>query len=73
MICRTIIKMAHEMGKPTVAEGVETKEQVDFLRANGCESVQGYYYSKPLPPDEFLAFIEKQSFHTQRRKALELI
>jgi diguanylate cyclase (GGDEF)-like protein len=73
MICRTIIKMAHEMGKPAIAEGVETKEQVEFLQANGCDSVQGFFYSQALPPDEFLAFIEKQGFHTQRRKALELI
>ena len=73
MICRTIIKMAHEMGKMAIAEGVETKEQVEFLQANGCDSVQGFFYSQALPPDEFLAFIEKQGFHTQRRKALELI
>jgi diguanylate cyclase (GGDEF)-like protein len=73
MICRTIIKMAHEMGKSAIAEGVETQEQIDFLKANGCDSVQGFFYSEALPPQEFLEFIEKQDFHTQRRKALELI
>ena len=73
MICRTIIKMAHEMGKPAIAEGVETQEQIEFLKANGCNSVQGFFYSEALPSEEFLAFIEKQDFHTQRRKALELI
>ena len=73
MICRTIIKMAHEMGKQAIAEGVETIEQVEFLQANGCDSVQGFFYSQALPPNEFVEFIEKQDFHTQRRKALELI
>ena len=65
--------MAHEMGKKSIAEGVETQEQVEFLKMNGCNSVQGYFYSQALPPQEFLAFIEKQDFHTQRRKALEII
>ena len=65
--------MAHELGKKAIAEGVETQEQADFLRKNGCDFVQGYYYSHALPQNEFLAFIEKQDFHTQRRKALEIV
>jgi diguanylate cyclase (GGDEF)-like protein len=73
MICRTIIKMAHEMGKQAIAEGVETQDQIEFLKTNGCDSVQGFFYSQALAPKEFLAFIEKQDFHTQRRKALEII
>jgi diguanylate cyclase (GGDEF)-like protein len=72
-ICRTIIKMSHELGKKAIAEGVETKQQADFLLDNGCDSVQGYFYSYPLPREEFLEFIEKQDFHTQRRKALEIV
>ena len=72
-ICRTIIKMAHELGKKAIAEGVETQEQADFLRENGCDCVQGYFYSHPLPQNEFLEFVEKQDFHTQRRKALEIV
>ena len=73
MICRTIIKMAHEMGKKSIAEGVENEEQVEFLKSNGCDSVQGFFYSEALSSEDFLTFIEKQDFHTQRRKALELI
>jgi EAL domain-containing protein (putative c-di-GMP-specific phosphodiesterase class I) len=65
--------MAHELGKKAIAEGVETKEQAEFLSENGCDCVQGYYYSHALPQDEFLAFVEKQDFHTQRRKALEIV
>jgi diguanylate cyclase (GGDEF)-like protein len=72
-ICRTIIKMAHELGKEAIAEGVETREQADFLVENGCDSVQGFFYSYPLPHEEFVAFVERQDFHTQRRKALEIV
>jgi predicted signal transduction protein with EAL and GGDEF domain len=72
-ICRTIIKMAHELGKKAIAEGVETREQADFLIKNGCDFVQGYFYSHPLPQGEFQEFVEKQDFHTQRRKALEVV
>jgi diguanylate cyclase (GGDEF)-like protein len=72
-ICRTIIKMAHELGKKVIAEGVESREQADFLSKNGCDYVQGYFYSHPLPQDEFHEFVEKQDFHTQRRKALEIV
>jgi diguanylate cyclase (GGDEF)-like protein len=72
-ICRTIITMAHEMGKTAIAEGVEQEMQLDFLKENGCDFVQGYFYSEALPQDAFLAFIEKQDNHTQRRKALEIV
>lgn len=43
----------------TLCEGVETKEQADFLRAIGCDRLQGFYFSKPLPQEEMLALIEK--------------
>ncbi len=65
--------MAHELGKKSIAEGVETSEQADFLIENDCDYVQGYFYSHPLPQEEFQAFVEKQDFHTQRRKALEIV
>ena len=72
-ICKTIIKMAEQLGKRSIAEGVEQQHQIDFLRASGCDFVQGFYYSEPMANAEFLRFIEKQDFHTQRRKALEII
>ena len=72
-ICRTIIRMADELGKKSIAEGVETREQLNFLERNGCDLVQGFFYSKPLPQDRFVEFVEKQDFHTQRRKALEIL
>ncbi|MEG2526851.1 MAG: EAL domain-containing protein [Oscillospiraceae bacterium] len=52
-IVSNIIRMAKELEISVVAEGVETREQVEFLREFGCQTAQGYYYSKPLPADEF--------------------
>ncbi len=52
-ILTAILKMAESLNIQTIAEGVETKEQVEFLKSIGCKYVQGFYYSKPLPVDEF--------------------
>ncbi|MCM1178847.1 MAG: bifunctional diguanylate cyclase/phosphodiesterase [Clostridium sp.] len=52
MIC-DIINMAHHLGITVIAEGVETKVQRDMLRDAGCEIVQGFYYSKPIPIEEY--------------------
>lgn len=51
-ICRTIISMANSLNYLVVAEGVETKEQLDFLSANGCFIIQGYYFYKPMAIDQ---------------------
>jgi EAL domain-containing protein (putative c-di-GMP-specific phosphodiesterase class I) len=50
-----ILGMASSLGKTVVAEGVENEEQRDFLARHGCDSAQGFLWSKPLPPDEFKA------------------
>ncbi len=71
-LCKTIIKMAEQLGKRSIAEGVETIEQLNFLRRNDCDIVQGYYYSRPLPFNEFREFVGEQSLHTQRRRILEM-
>lgn len=47
------IKLAKSLNMKTVAEGVEIKEQVDFLAEQGCDMIQGYYYAKPMPKDEY--------------------
>ena len=52
-LIKNIIIMAKDLGMETVAEGVETKEQVEFLREIGCDLAQGYYYAKPMPMAEF--------------------
>ena len=53
IILRHIIAMARELGVHCVAEGVEEFEQVQTLRNLGCETIQGYYYSKPVPIELF--------------------
>jgi len=57
-IVRTVIAMAHNLGLDVCAEGTETIEQLDFLRGNSCDRVQGYYYSRPVPPADFEPFIQ---------------
>jgi len=56
-----IIDIAEYLGVPTIAEGVETREQVDALKIMGCDYVQGYYFSKPVPPEEFERFIRQKA------------
>ncbi|HEU4846058.1 MAG TPA: EAL domain-containing protein [Burkholderiaceae bacterium] len=52
-IVTAIIAMARGLGLRTIAEGVETAAQLDFLREHGCEEIQGYYFSKPLTAEQF--------------------
>lgn len=56
-IARTIVSLAQSLGLSVIAEGVETEAQRDFLASNGCHAYQGYFYSKPLPLDEFEQFL----------------
>ncbi len=56
-IVTAIINMASSLGMKTIAEGVETAAQLAFLREQGCDEVQGYYFSKPLPADQFEALV----------------
>jgi diguanylate cyclase (GGDEF)-like protein/PAS domain S-box-containing protein len=53
-ICTSIINLAHSLGLHTVAEGVETEQQLEWLRARGCDEMQGYLLGRPLPFDEAL-------------------
>lgn len=55
-IVATIINMSRSLGFKTIAEGVETTEQLAFLNESGCDEVQGYLFSKPLPPTQFETF-----------------
>ncbi len=52
-IINYIMLIAEHLGVETIVEGVETKEQVDLIRKINCDIIQGYYYSKPLPKEEF--------------------
>ncbi len=55
-----IIDIAKFLKVPSVAEGVETESQLRTLRKMGCDVIQGYFFSKPVPPEEFVKFIEKE-------------
>lgn len=56
-IVNTIVVMAHNLKLQVIAEGVETEPQLAFLRASGCDGMQGYLFSRPVPPEEFTALI----------------
>ena len=58
IIVQTIISMAHSLKFITVAEGVETQEDVALLKNMGCDQLQGYHFSKPIPKDEFTKFLQ---------------
>jgi EAL domain-containing protein (putative c-di-GMP-specific phosphodiesterase class I) len=52
------IEMGHELGMQVVAEGVETQEQLDLLRTNGCDSAQGYFFSRPITAREMVSWLK---------------
>jgi EAL domain-containing protein (putative c-di-GMP-specific phosphodiesterase class I) len=58
-IVGAIISMARSLGVQTLAEGVETPGQLAFLHEQGCDEVQGYYFSRPLPADAMAALLRK--------------
>ena len=60
-VLRTVVTMAHEMNFKLVAEGVETEDELEGLKSLGVDYIQGFYFSKPLPSDEYLAFIENKA------------
>ena len=60
-IVRAIINLAHNLKKEVIAEGVETREQLDFLIAENCDQVQGFYYSRPVPLEDLLDMIRQPS------------
>ena len=59
IILTELMKMAIGLGMETVCEGVETQQQVDFLREIGCTRIQGFYYGKPIPFEDILSLFEK--------------
>lgn len=60
LILEQVILMANKLELGLVAEGVETKEQIDLLQSIGCDHVQGFYYAKPMPEDEFFNLLHRQ-------------
>lgn len=70
-ILTSVVRMAKWLDMPVIAEGVETKAQLDFLYSIGCDEVQGYYFSRPLPSEDFKKLLtmepqkEDAQLHTQ--------
>ena len=59
-IIKSVISLAHAIGAQVVAEGVETKEQLDFLSDSGCDMIQGYYFYKPMSQAEFEKLLDSK-------------
>ena len=60
-IAKAIISMAKNLRLLVIAEGVETEEQLDFLRAAGCDEIQGYLFSPPVPVEDFQLLLERNN------------
>ena len=58
-LLEVIMEIAEHLGVPVIAEGVETEDQLSSLQEMGCDVVQGYYFSAPVPPEEFEHFLEE--------------
>ncbi|MBR3070734.1 EAL domain-containing protein [Fibrobacter sp.] len=71
-IIRSTVRMAKNLGLKTLAEGVETKEQMDFLKGIGCEKVQGYYYGKPQPLKDTLKHMESIGMFVEDPKSRQV-
>lgn len=69
-IVNSIVRMAKELGMHTLAEGVESREQADFLKEIGCERIQGYYYGRPMPGQTVLEQVSQK--HLQLESGLEI-
>lgn len=58
-IAQSVVSLGHSLGLKVIAEGVETGEQLDFLRRHGCDEIQGYYFSRPVPAEEFARLLRE--------------
>ena len=71
-ILKSLVSMAKDLHIHTLAEGAETKEQCDFLREIGCEKIQGYYYGKPIPCEDFRQYALDQGLQVETRAEAQL-
>ena len=61
VIARAVTMLGHSFGMEITAEGVETEEQLAFLRSLGCDEIQGYYYARPMPWNDLVQFMNRQN------------
>jgi EAL domain-containing protein (putative c-di-GMP-specific phosphodiesterase class I) len=64
-IVRAIVNLGHSLGIDVIAEGVDSPEQVDMLRAEGCEEAQGYLFARPCPAEDFIALVRADAIMTR--------
>ena len=60
-VVTSVISIAHNLGMAAVAEGVENEDQLRFLASCGCDTYQGYFFSKPIPAEEFVALLQRET------------
>ena len=60
-VVKAVVGMAHELNLKIVAEGIETENEIRTMREEGIDYIQGYYYSKPIPQEEFIAFVRQHN------------
>ncbi len=65
IVMNATVKLIKDLGLRIVAEGVETKEQLEAMKKIGIDYIQGFYFSKPLPYSEFIGFIEKNNLDSR--------
>ncbi|MGO4377552.1 EAL domain-containing protein [Pseudoduganella sp. RAF19] len=59
-IALSVVSLAHNLGMRVIAEGVETREQAAFLKTHGCDEMQGYFYGRPMPAEEFTTLLREK-------------
>ena len=67
-ILESTVRMMQSIGKKLVVEGAETEDEVEILENMNCDYIQGFYFSRPLPPDRFIRFLEE---HNSRMLRME--
>lgn len=68
-ICGAVIRLAHSLKLKSIAEGVETEAQRDWIKAEGCNQIQGYFYSRPLEEEDFTAFVQEWNAEEAEKEA----
>lgn len=71
-VIRNVISMCRDLKMNVVTEGIETKEQIDFITSCGCPIAQGFYYAPPLPPDGFAKFAQEYSKNSHQSHSFSL-